>query len=204
MFDDDESTVDGDVSSLPREESDAYRESEVVTPDPEEESLSDIKQFSEDEFEFSRDEFKAAISPSSSKQQDSYQGLDCDPEEKSFLLDLEQSKDFYVEGLDAPHEYYRLDHDFENVCSMDILEVENSMSGTEDNDEHENSILEEPQDPCSSMEIPSPSISTQTESSHLMPLYQKNFKRVVVDDIVYHKYCKSHRGLLCKSCSWRS
>jgi hypothetical protein len=66
IFDDDESTVDGDVSSLTREESDIYGESEVVTPDPEEESLSDTDlvkddssfhnmefQFSEDEFEFS-------------------------------------------------------------------------------------------------------------------------------------------------------
>jgi len=39
MFDDDDSTVDGDVSSLPREESDSYGEFEVVTPDPDEESL---------------------------------------------------------------------------------------------------------------------------------------------------------------------
>jgi hypothetical protein len=43
MFDDDESIVDGDFSSLLREESDAYRDSEVVTPDPEEESLSDTR-----------------------------------------------------------------------------------------------------------------------------------------------------------------
>jgi hypothetical protein len=48
MFDDDESTVDSDVSSSPREESDAYRESEVVTPDPKLESLSDIEQVKED------------------------------------------------------------------------------------------------------------------------------------------------------------
>ena len=34
MFDDDESTIDGDVSSLPKEESDADGESKVVTPDP--------------------------------------------------------------------------------------------------------------------------------------------------------------------------
>jgi len=44
MFDDYESTVDNDVSSLPREESEVYEESEVVTPDPEEESLSDNDQ----------------------------------------------------------------------------------------------------------------------------------------------------------------
>jgi hypothetical protein len=61
-FDDDESTVDGDVSSLPREESDAYGESEVVTPDPNKESLSDTDQVMEDssfqnmEFQFSEDE----------------------------------------------------------------------------------------------------------------------------------------------------
>jgi hypothetical protein len=85
---------------------------------------------------------------------------------------------------------------------MDTLEVENSMSGMKDNDEHENFILEEPQDPCSFMETPSPPAnSTHIESSHLMPLYQKNFKRVVADDFVYHKYFKSHRGLLCKTCS---
>jgi hypothetical protein len=95
MFDDDESTVDGDVSSSPREESDAYKESEVVTPDPEEESLSDTDQvkedssfhnlefqFTEDEFVFSEEEFKAPISPSSSKLQESYQYPYpfCDPE----------------------------------------------------------------------------------------------------------------------------
>jgi len=39
MFDDDESTVDGDISTSPREESDTYGESEVVIPDPDEESL---------------------------------------------------------------------------------------------------------------------------------------------------------------------
>ena len=39
MFDDDESTVDGDISTSPREESDTYGESEVVIPDPDEEFL---------------------------------------------------------------------------------------------------------------------------------------------------------------------
>ena len=39
MFDDDEPTVDGDISTSPREESDTYGESEVVIPDPDEESL---------------------------------------------------------------------------------------------------------------------------------------------------------------------
>jgi hypothetical protein len=34
--------------SLPREEIDAYRESDVVTPDPEEESFSDLEQIKED------------------------------------------------------------------------------------------------------------------------------------------------------------
>jgi hypothetical protein len=48
MFDDDESTVDGDVSSSLRVESDVYIESEVVTPDPEEDSLSDTDQVKED------------------------------------------------------------------------------------------------------------------------------------------------------------
>ena len=68
-------------------------------------------QFSEDEFEFSDEEFKASITPSSSK---SYQCLDLfgDSEEKSFLLDPEQSKDFHIEGIDfdMPHEYYKLEH----------------------------------------------------------------------------------------------
>jgi hypothetical protein len=78
MFNGDESTVDGDISSPPREESDAYRESEVVTPDPAEESLSNTDQvkedsifynsefqFTEDEFEFSEEEFEAPISQTS-------------------------------------------------------------------------------------------------------------------------------------------
>jgi len=61
MFDDDESTVDGDFSSLPREESDAYGEFEVVTPDPNEESLPNTDQGKEDspfhnvEFQFSEE-----------------------------------------------------------------------------------------------------------------------------------------------------
>ena len=48
MFDDDESTMYGDVSSSPKEESDADGESEVVTPNPEEESLFKTDQVKED------------------------------------------------------------------------------------------------------------------------------------------------------------
>ena len=107
MCDYDESTVDGDISSSPIEESDAYGDFEVVTPNPDEESLShtdhvkedssfqDMEfQFSENKFEFSDEEFKAPISPSPSELQESYQYLDpfSDSEETSFLLDPEQSK----------------------------------------------------------------------------------------------------------------
>ena len=206
MFDDDESTMDGDVSSSPREESDAYGESEVVTPDPNEESLPNTNQgkddspfhnmefqFSEDKFEFSDEEFKAPISPCPSELQE-YQCLDpfSDSEETSFLLDPEQSKDFHIEGIDMPHEYYMLEQDVENVCSMDTLEAANSIPDTEVNDDHESFILEEPQDTYSFEETPSPpALSTHPESSHPLPLYEKNFKRVVVDDFVSHKYCKT-------------
>ena len=94
MFDDDESTIDGDVSSLQKEESDADGESKVVTPDPEEESLPKTDQVKEDssfpnmEFQFSEDEFEASISPSSSDPQESYQCLDpfCVSQEKKFFL----------------------------------------------------------------------------------------------------------------------
>ena len=107
-------------------------------------------QFSEDEFEFFDEEFKASISSSSSKPQESYQCLDPfgDSEEKSFLLDLEQSKDFQITGIDfdMPHEYYKLGHDVENVCSMDTLEAVNSILDSEVNDEHGSFILEEPHD----------------------------------------------------------
>ena len=82
---------------------------------------------------------------------------------------------------------------------MDTLEVANSIPDTEVNDDHESFILEEPQDTYSFEETPSPpALSTHSESSHPLPLYEKNFKRVVVDDFVYNKYCKSRRGLLCK------
>jgi hypothetical protein len=187
MFDDDDSTVNGDISSSPIEESDAYGDSEVVTPDPDEESLSHTDhvkedsslqnmefQFSEDKFEFSDEEFKALISPSPSELQESYQCLDpfSDSEETSFLLDPGQSKDFHIEGIDTPHEYYMLEQDVENVCSMDTLEAANSMSSTEVNDENENFFLEEPQDTYSFEETPShPAISTHPESSHPLPLY---------------------------------
>ena len=99
MFDDDESIVDGYVSSSSREESDAYGESEVVTTDPNEESLPNTDQgkedspfhnmefqFSEDKFEFSDEEFKAPISPSTSKLQESYQCLDTTPRKHLFFL----------------------------------------------------------------------------------------------------------------------
>ena len=119
--------------------------------------------FSKDKFEFSDDEFKAHISPSSSKLQESYQCLDTfsDSEETSFLLDPKQSKDFHIEGIDTPHEYYMLEQDVKNVCSMDTLEAANSMSGTEVNNENESFFLEEPQDTYSFEETPShPAIST--------------------------------------------
>ena len=137
-------------------------------------------------------------SSSSSDPQESYQCLDpfSDSEETSFLLDPEQSKDFHNEGIDTPHEYYMLEQDVENVCSIDTLEAANSMSGTEVNDENESFFLEEPQDTYSFEETPShPAISTHAESSHHLPLYQKNFNRVVVDDFVYRKYCKSRCGV---------
>ena len=147
--------------------------------------------------------FKAPISPCPSELQE-YQCLDpfSDSEETSFLLDPEQSKDFHIKGIDEPREYYTLEHDVENICSMDTLEEANSMSVTKVNDENESSFLEEPQDTYSSEETPShPAISTHAESSHPLPLYQKKFKRVVADDFVYHKYYKSRCGVLYKSCS---
>jgi hypothetical protein len=158
-----------------------------VTPNLEEESLSETDQvkedssfpnmefqFSKDEFEFFDEEFKASISSSSSKPQESYQCLDpfVDSEEKSFLLDPEQSKDFQITGIDfdTPHEYYKLEHDVENVCSMDTLEVVNSISDSEVNEEPGSFIFERPQDTYSFDETPSPlALSTHTESNHPMP-----------------------------------
>ena len=113
---------------------------------------------------------------------------------KKILLDPEQSKDFYIEGIDydTHHEYYKLEHDVKNVFSMNTLEAAKSTSDLEVNDEHERFILEGPQDTYSFEETPYPlAISTHAESNHPMPLYQKNFKRMVVDDFVYHKYCKT-------------
>ena len=125
-----------------------------------------------------------------------------DSEETSFLLDPEQSKDFHIEGIDTPHEYYMLEQDVENVCSMDTLEAANSMSDSKVNDEHESFLLEGTQDTYSFEETPSPlAISTNTESHHPILLHQKIFEKVLVDDFVYHKCCKSRCGLLCKSCS---
>ena len=101
-----------------------------------------------------------------------------------------------------PHEYYKLEHDVENVCSMDTLEVVDSISNPEVNEEDGSFIFEGPQDTYSFDETPSPlANSTHIESNHPMPLHQKNFERVVVDEFVYHKYCKSHCGLLCTFCS---
>ena len=219
MFDNDESIMYSDVSSSLKEESDADGKSEVVTTDPKEEPLSETDQvkkdssfpnmefqFSKDKFEFSDEEFKASISPSSSDPQESYQCLDpfCDSKEKSFLLDPEQSKDFHIEGIDfgTSHEYYKQGHNVENVCSMDTLEAVDSISVSKVSEEHGSFVFEGPQDTYSFDETPSPpAISTHNESNHPMPLHQKNFKRVVVDDFVYHKYCKSRCGLLCTFCS---
>ena len=190
-----------------------------MTPDSEEESWSEIDQvkedssfpnmefqFSKDEFEFFDEEFKCSISSSSSKPQESYQCLDPfgDSKEKSFLLDPEQSKDFHIKGIDydTSQEYYRLEPNVENVCSKDTLEAANSMSDSKVNDEHESFLLEGTQDTYSFEETPSPlAISTNTESHHPILLHQKKFEKVLVDDFVYHKCCKSRCGLLCKSCS---
>ena len=103
-------------------------------------------QFSEDKFEFSDEEFKAPISPCPSELQE-YQCLDpfSDSEETSFLLDPEQSKDFHIKGFVEPREYYTLEHDVENICSMDTLEAANSIPDTEVNNDHESFILEESQ-----------------------------------------------------------
>ena len=149
--------------------------------------------------------FKAPISPCPSKLQE-YQCLDpfSDSEETSFLLDPEQSKDFHIEGIDfvTPQEYYKLEHDVENVYSMDTLEVVDSISDLEVKDEDGSFIFEGPQDTYSFDDTTSPlAISTHNESNHPMPLHQKNFKTVVVDDFVYHKYYKSRCSLLCTSCS---
>jgi hypothetical protein len=189
MFDDDESTMYGDVSSSPKEESDADREFKIVTPNAEEESLSETDQvkedssfpnmefkFSEDKFEFSDEEFKASISSRSSDPQESYQCLDpfCDSEENSFLLYPEQSKDFHIGGIgfDTPYECYKLEHDVENVCSMDTLEAVDSISDPKANEELESFIFEGPQDTYSFDETPSPlAISTHTESIHPAPMH---------------------------------
>ena len=90
-------------------------------------------------------------------------------------LDPEQSKDFHIEGVDAPHEYYMLEQDVENVCSMDTLEAAKSMSGTEVNDENESFFLKEPQDTYSFEETPShPAISTTRRvQPSLAPLSEK-------------------------------
>ena len=100
--------------------------------------------------------------------------------------------------MDTPHEYYKLEHDVENVYSMDTLEEVDSISDLEVKDEDGSFIFEGPQDTYSFDDTTSPlAISTHNESNHPMPLHQKNFERVVVDEFVYHKYCKSRCGLLC-------
>ena len=85
---------------------------------------------------------------------------------------------------------------------MDTLEAVDSISDSEVNEEHGSFIFEGPQDTYSFDETPSPlAISTHTESNHPVPLHQKKFERVVVDEFVYHKYCKSQSGFCHKSCS---
>ncbi|OEL15866.1 hypothetical protein BAE44_0023116, partial [Dichanthelium oligosanthes] len=62
--------------------------------------------------------------------------------------------------------------------------------------EHESFILEEPQDPCSSkmsLESRIHYANSMYESyNHLMLLDHNNFRRMLVDAFVCHKYCKSH------------
>ena len=84
---------------------------------------------------------------------------------------------------------------------MDTLEVLDSMSDSEVNDEHGSFIFEGPQDTYSFDETPSSlAISTHIESNHPAPMHQNFFERVVVVEFIYHKYCKSRCGLLCTSC----
>ena len=83
-----------------------------------------------------------------------------------------------------------------------LLSAVDSMSDSEVNEEHGSFIFEGPQDTYSFDETPSPpAISTHNETNHPIPLHQKNFEKVVMDEFIYHKYCKSHCGLLCTFCS---
>ena len=56
--------------------------------------------------------------------------------------------------------------------------------------------LEEPQDPCSPQQPPKSRILHvyYENYNHLIPLDDQNFRRVVVDAFIYHKFCKSRSG----------
>ena len=93
----------------------------------------------------------------------------------------------------------------EYVWSIDILGTSTLELDKGDLvNEHDSPILEEPLDPCSP-EKPPESIhsakGTYESYIHPMPSDQTDFKRMVVDAFVYHKYCKSHSGFCHKSCS---
>ena len=94
----------------------------------------------------------------------------------------------------------------EYVWSMDILERSTLESKKEDHvDEHQNYILEEPQDPClheNSPESIFPSATYIYESfTHPMLLFYQILERMVVDAFVYHKYSKARSCLGASSCS---
>jgi hypothetical protein len=91
------------------------------------------------------------------------------------------------------------------IWSMDILgasTLEPEKGGLDN--EHDSFILEEPLDP-SSPEKPLESIhiakGTYESYNRPMPIDQNDFKRMVPDAFVYHKYCKSRSGFWHKCCN---
>ena len=222
--DNDKSEAYSDVPASLGKEDDPHRKSEVVTADPHKESLSNTKnyspylwtnspfisthgwtknlpslnpesQFLKDECEFPTDEFKSSISSNPLEFQESFQihNLFCDSKEDASFPHPEKSKDFHNEGKGPPQECYMID--IEKVFSVDIPEVATIVSGSEDDEEHGGFIFEKQQDPCLSMETSSLStFSTHDTSNHHTP-YQDDFKKVVMDEFVYHKHCKYRRGL---------
>ena len=118
------------------------------------------------------------------------------PRDQSIEFEVEEEfiLAFYSQSLNTRVE---AEPEFEEVMTTSLKETTLELE-KENSNEHKSLILEEPQDSCSPQKLPKSRIPRvcYKSYSHRMSIDDLNFKRVVVDAFVYHKFCKSRSGSL--------
>jgi hypothetical protein len=133
-----------------------------------------------------------------------------DLEDPLHLCEGERSSSSSIEFEPLPAGQYNVSLDFDQESTSSFhdvsLEMEKSLAmeiykertleskGKDSIDEHDSFILDMPHKPCShqaSLEsVMLGALGTHEDYNHLLVLYCKKFRRMVVDAYVYHKHCR--------------